>query len=133
VERPESGLVKQLNGDFFKVVSMEDYPTHPLTHHVLTLRSGVSAMLSISEFFQRVLEDDERKACPPTPDRHKIGFLLLSHSIQSIQDPIAPRHLGSQGRGGSSVYPLSPARAGNGKSLRTDGLVKRLSDTVIIV
>jgi hypothetical protein len=98
VERPESGLVKQLNGGFSKTVSMEVYPTHTLTHHVTTLCSGVSAMLSVSEFFQRVLEDDESKACsPPTPDRRKISF-YFNHT-ESTQYDLSPS-FGTQGREG---------------------------------
>jgi len=81
---------------------MEVYPTHPITHHVHTLRSGVSAVVSLSGFFQWVLEDDESKACsPPTPDRHKIRF-FLSHSIQNIhtvRDSISRRHLGRKEEG----------------------------------
>jgi hypothetical protein len=49
VERPESGLVKQLI-TVISILSMEVSPTHPLTHHVSTLRSGVSAEYHIKGF-----------------------------------------------------------------------------------
>jgi hypothetical protein len=70
------------NGDFSKTVSMEVYPTHPLTHHVHCTAQWRIGRAIVSEFFQRVLEDDERKACsPPLQTIMKlVFFFFLSHS-----------------------------------------------------
>jgi hypothetical protein len=57
---------------------MEVNPTHLLTHHVPCPAQWRIGRAVVSEFFQRVLEDDERRECSPsTPDRRKFGLFII--------------------------------------------------------
>jgi hypothetical protein len=98
---PRKWSSQTINGDFSKTVSMEVNPTHPLTHHVPCPAQWRIGRAVVSEFFQRVLEDDERKACsPPTPDRRKFGlFYYYYHTvIQYLHSTrLDPFHLGRKG------------------------------------